>query len=298
MKVFVTGPTGFVGSVVVAELIRCGHQVLGLARSDSSAKALTAMGAKVHRGELEDLESLKSGAAAADGIIHCGFIHDFSRFKEVCEVEKQALEAMGSVLIGSDRPFVITSGTLLANPGHLATEEDRTPMTADDFPRVLTEQGADSLAERDVNTSLVRLSPSVHGTGDHGFVPMLINLAREKGEAAYIGEGNNRWSAVHRLDAAVLFRLALERAEKGARYHGAADEGIPFRDIATAIGKGLGVPVVSKSKEEAAGYFTWMVHFAGIDGPASSKLTRERLGWNPVQPGLLDDMQNGGYFQS
>ncbi len=298
MRVFVTGATGFVGSAVVQELVQAGHQVLGLARSDSAAKSLTAAGVEVHRGDLEDLESLRSGVASADGVIHTAFIHDFSRFKEVCEIESHAIEALGSALAGSDRSLLITLGTALLTPGRLATEEDVSVFTLDDFPRVATEQSALALVERGVRVSLVRLSPSVHGTGDHGFVPTLIQIARDKGVSAYVGDGANQWTAVHRLDAAHLFKLVLEKGSAGVRYHAVDEQGIAFRDIAEVIGRRLNIPVVSKSSEEAADHFGWFARFAGLDCPASSKLTQERLDWRPVQPSLLTDLGQGNYFTS
>jgi nucleoside-diphosphate-sugar epimerase len=298
MRVFLTGATGFIGSAIVPELINAGHQVLGLARSDAGAKSLAAAGAKVHRGDLEDLDSLRSGAAAADGVIHAGFIHDFSRFKEVSEVDRRAIETFGAAFAGSDRPIVIASGTALVSPGRLATEESVSTLTAADFPRVASEEAATSMATRGVRAALMRLSPTVHGDGDHGFVPTLINIAREKGVSAYIGDGRNRWNAVHRLDAARLFRLALEKATAGAKYHAVAEEGIAFRDIAEVIGRRLNIPVVSKSPEEAANHFGWIGAFAGLDCPASSKLTQERLGWHPAQPTLLTDLERGSYFKT
>ena len=296
MRVFLTGATGFIGSAIVPELINAGHQVIGLARSDAGAKSLAAAGAKVHRGDLEDLDSLHSGVAAADGVIHTGFNHDFSRFKEVCEIDRRVIETFGAALAGSDRPIVIASGTALVSPGRLATEESVSTITSADIPRIVTEDAATLMATRGVRAALMRLAPSVHGDGDHQFVPTLINIAREKGVSAYIGDGRNRWNAVHRLDAAHLFRLAVEKATSGARYHAVAEEGIAFRDIAEVIGRRLNIPVVSKSPEEAADHFGWIAAFAGLDCPASSKLTQERLGWRPVQPTLLTDLERGSYF--
>ena len=295
MRVFITGGTGFVGTAVVQELIRSGHEVIGLARSESASASLTEAGAEVHRGDLENLESLRSGAESADGVIHCGFIHDFSRFEEVCKVDGLAIEAMGAVLLNTNKPLIITSGTALVSPGQIATEEISPPFAPSGFPRASEEAGR-LFAERGVRVITVRLSPSVHGDGDHGFVPSLIGLAREKGASAYVGEGLNRWTAVHRLDAGVLYRLALEHGAPGSKFHGVAEEGIPFRDIAEAIGKGLNVPVVSKSPEEAAEHFGWFAGFAGLDCPASSKLTRERLSWIPTHCSLVQDLESGTYF--
>ncbi|MBB6501157.1 SDR family oxidoreductase [Pedobacter cryoconitis] len=294
MRVFVTGATGFIGTAIVQELISAGHQVLGLARSDASAQKLIEAGAEVHRGDLEDLESLRSGAAQSDGVIHAGFIHDFTRFKEVCEVDKLAIETIGKVLAGSDRPLIVTSGTALVSPGKLATE-DIIPTFNPAWPRA-SEQTADAVAALGVRTAAIRLSPSVHGDEDkHGFIPILVNVAREKGVSAYIGEGLNQWNAVHRMDAAHLFRLALENVALGTRFHASAEEAITVKTIAEAIGKQLNIPVVSISPEAAPEHFGWFAQMAAIDCPASSKLTQERLNWHPKHPKLLADIGNGIY---
>jgi nucleoside-diphosphate-sugar epimerase len=294
MRVFVTGATGFIGSAIVRELIDAGHQVLGLARSDAAAKSLHAAGADVHRGSLEDFESLRSGTAAADGVIHTAFIHDFSNYGPAAEADRRAIETLGGALAGSDRPLIVTSGTLLAQrKGLLATEED--PHDPN-FPRK-SEEEALALAAHGARASVLRLPPSVHGNGDHGFVPRLISIAHEKGVSAFIGDGLNRWPAVHRLDAAHLYRLVLEKGSAGATYHGVADEGAPTREIAEAIGRGLNVPVISKSHEAAGDHFGWIARFFGIDGPASSALTQERLGWRPVQPGIIADLNAEHYFE-
>jgi nucleoside-diphosphate-sugar epimerase len=291
MRVFVTGATGFIGSTLVPELISAGHQVLGLARSDAGAQSLAAAGAQVHRGDLEDLDSLRSGAAASDAVIHLAFIHDFSRFEANCAIDKRAIETLGAALAGSGRPLIVTSGTALAAPGRVATEDDRPAST---MPRV-SEQTAEALVAQGVRTSVVRL-PQVHDTIKQGLVTYLIALAREKEVSAYIGDGLNRWPAAHGIDAAHLYRLALEQGTAGARYHAVAEEGVPVREIAEAIARGLNIPAVSISREEAAGHFGWLAMFAGLDCPASSALTQQRLGWHPTaQPGMIEDLNHMHY---
>lgn len=289
MKVFVTGATGFVGSAVVRELVGAGHRVLGLARSDAGAAALAAAQVEVLRGSLEDLESLKRGAAAADGVIHTAFIHDFASYAANAEVDKVAITAMADTLAGTDKPLLVTAGCL-----GLPTEDASPPAG---FPRK-SEEAALAAAARGIRAMVIRLPPSVHGEGDHGFVPALVTFAREKGLSMYVGEGRNPWSAVHRLDAAKLYRLALEKGTSGARYHGIADEGIPTRQIAEIIGKRLGVPAVSKTPEEATRLLGFIGHVLSLGGHTSSARTRELLGWTPAEPGLVHDLEHGSYFDS
>ncbi|HEX8429826.1 MAG TPA: SDR family oxidoreductase [Longimicrobium sp.] len=293
MRVFVTGATGFIGSAIVPELLAGGHRVLGLARSEEGARSLLAAGAEVHRGDLEDLASLRAGAAVSDGVIHAGFNHDFSRFAENAEADRRAIEALGDVLRGSDRPLVVTSGIPLT-PGRVATEDD-VASGSGGSPRV-SEETAISLLERGVRVSVVRMSQA-HDRNKHGLGSFLIGVAREKGVSAYVGDGLNRWPAVHRLDTAPLYRLALEKGIAGARYHAVAEEGVPLREIAEAIGRGLEIPVVSLSPEEAAGHFGWLAFIAGMDVPASNRLTRERLGWSPSDvPGFIADLERSSEF--
>jgi nucleoside-diphosphate-sugar epimerase len=288
MRVFVTGATGFIGSTVVRELIDADYQVLGLARSDAGAQTLTAAGAEVQRGDLEDLESLRSGAASSDAVIHTAFRHDWSRFAESCELDKRAIEAIGAVLQGSSRPFIVTSGVGVAQ-GRAATEDDP-PLSSPSLPRV-SEVTALALVERGVHASVMRL-PQVHDTVKQGLVTYLVAIAGAKGVSAYIGDGQNRWPAAHVADVARLYRLALEKGTAGARYHAVAEEGVPLKDIATAIGRGLNVPVTSISQNQAQEHFGFLGFFAGRDALISSAQTRAKLGWNPAGPTLLTDVAN------
>jgi nucleoside-diphosphate-sugar epimerase len=297
MRVFVTGATGWVGSAVVDELLAAGHAVTGLARSDAAAAALASAGVAVQRGSLEDLESLRVGAAAADAVIHTAFNHDFSRFAENAAVERSAIDALLSALAGTSRTLIVTSGVALIAPGRLVTEDDVRDASGVSFPRD-PETAATTAAARGVRVSVIRLAPSVHGSGDHGFVSIVIGLDRERGVSAYAGDGNNRWPGVHRRDAARLYRLALERGAERAVYHAVAEEGARFRDIAEIIGRRLNIPVVSKSGGDLDAHFGWFTRFAQIDAPASSAETRRALGWNPVEASLLDDLDSAAYFPS
>jgi len=305
MKIFVTGATGFVGSAVVQELIGAGHQVVGLARSDASAALLEAAGADVHRGTLDDLDSLKRGAEASDGVIHAGYNHDWLRaapsdfvaaIAAAAETDRRAIETLGEALAGSGRPLVVTSGTALVAPGRMATEETAAPSDPS-FPRV-SEPVALTMAARQVRVSVVRLPPSVHGAGDHGFVPGLIGIARGKGVSGYVEAGSNRWPAVHRLDAARVYRLALEKAPAGSRLHAVADEGVALCDIAAVIGRQLNLPVISVRSDQAAQHFGALTRFVALDCPASSALTQQLLEWRPAQPGLIEDLEQAHYFAS
>ena len=304
MRVFVTGTTGFVGSAIAQELIQNGHQVLGLARSEQAAAKLESNGIEVLSGDLDNLAALRQGARECDAVIHAGFKTSFRANDEAakrlqnCEHDFLVIETMGKALQGTQRPFIVTSGTALVMPGKMAQETDCSTLTVEQFSRVLTEQAAEAVADREVCISVIRLSPTVHGEGDHGFIPLLINIAREKGVSAYVGAGENRWSAVHRLDAARLYRLALTNKVPGARFHAVAELSIPFREIAMAIGHGLGVPAVSISADEAVAHFGWFSHFAGLDAPASAEKTREQLGWEPVEATLATDLNGIHYFSN
>jgi nucleoside-diphosphate-sugar epimerase len=295
MRIFVTGATGFVGTAVVQELLRAGHEVLGLARSDAAAQSLVAAGAKAYRAQLEDLESLCRAADESDGVIHTGFNHDFSKFKENCELDRKVIEALGSALAPTDRPLIITSAIGVLPPGGRVTEETK-PASPSPNPRATSEEAARALIERGACASIVRLPPSVHGEGDHGFVPILIKIAREKKASVFIDSGANRWPAVHRLDAARVYRLALDKAARGAYYHAVAEEGVAFREIAEVIGRRLKVPVIGKSPQEAARHFTWFAHFASLNVLAPSEQTQAKLGWRPTQPGLIADLDRSAYF--
>jgi nucleoside-diphosphate-sugar epimerase len=296
MRVFLTGATGFIGAAIVRELLAAGHEVLGLARSDDAANTLARLGVAAHRGELSDTDSLAAGARACEGVIHTAFIHDFSAYAAAAETDRRAVEALASALEGSGKPFVVTSGTALLAPGRIGTEEDAPAPGSAAGLRAASEATALAAAGRGVRVSVVRLPPSVHGLSDHGFVPALIDIARRTGVSAFIDDGANRWPAVHRLDAARLFRLALEKAAPRLRLHGVAEEGVALCAIAQAIGAGLGVPVRSLAKDEARTHFDWLAGFVAIDNPTSSALTRAALGWCPEESGLLTDIKESRYF--
>lgn len=295
MKIFVTGATGFIGSAVTQELLGAGHQVLGLARSDGSARWLQAAGAEVHRGDLEDVPGLRRGAAASDAVIHTAFIHDFSQFAKNSAVDKRAIEALGEALAGSERPLLVTAGLPFGTQGRIATEADSPAPVSETFPRA-SEHAAAALEARGVRATVVRL-PQVHDTAKQGLVSYAIQVARAKGVSAYVGEGRNRWAAVHRFDAARLYRLALEGGTPGARYHAIAEEGVTSREIAEAIARGLGVPAVSVTPAEAVAHFGWLAAFMGLDLAASSERTRKALGWNPTGPGLIADLDRMQYAE-
>ncbi|HEX4246626.1 MAG TPA: SDR family oxidoreductase [Pseudonocardia sp.] len=304
MRVFVTGASGWLGSAVVPELIGAGHEVTGLARSDTSAAALTAAGAQVRLGDLDDLDGLRRGATESDGVIHLAFRHDLAfsgDFPAAIDADRRAIEAFGDALAGSDRPLVIASGLLGFTPGQVTTEEDGHGRGTEDGGPAARHANAEltlSLASRGVRSSVLRLPPTCHGDGDNGFMATLVGIAREKGVSGYLGDGSNRWSAAHRLDVAHLFRLAVEHAPAGSTLHAAAEEGVPIREIAEVIGRHLDLPVVSVSPDEATAHFSWLAGFLGIDGPASSTRTRALLGWQPTHPGLIEDLEKGHYFHA
>jgi nucleoside-diphosphate-sugar epimerase len=310
MRVFVTGASGWIGSAVVDELLGSGHEVIGLARSDESAAAIVAVGAQAHRGSLDDLESLRTGAADSDGVIHLAFNHELAftgSFKGAADADRLAIETFADVLAGSDRPLVIASGTLGLSVDGIATEldghgiETQTQVAAHgEGPRTRLETAEFTLAlaSRGIRSSVVRLPPTNHGDGDSGFIATLIGIARDKGVAGYLGDGSNRWPAVHRLDSAHLFCLAVENAPAGSTLHAVADEGVPFRDIAGVMGRHLNVPVAAIPAESAGEHFTWLAGFVGIDNPTSSAITRELLSWEPTRPGLIEDLDEGHYFTS
>jgi nucleoside-diphosphate-sugar epimerase len=297
MRVFVTGASGWIGSAVVPELLEAGHEVVGLARSDEAVATLTAAGATAQRGSLDDLESLRAGAEASDGVIHLAFNHDFSDMAGAGRTERAAIEMLGDTLAGSDRPLLFASGVALIAPGRVVTERDAPAMSGPDSPRGGSEHLALGYAERGVRSVSLRFAPTVHGDGDHGFISTIVAVAREKGTSGYVGDGSNRWPAVHRLDVARMIGLALEKAPAGSVVHGVGEEGVPARQIAEVIGRGLNVPVTSVAPPDVAAHFGWIGAIFGLDIPASSALTQEMLGWAPAHPGLLEDLEAGYYFR-
>ena len=296
MYVFVTGASGFVGSAIVKELLTAGHEVLGLVRSTANAEKLKLMGAQVLLGNINDLAVITQGAKQCDATIHTAFNHDFSQYKASCEADRIVINALGDALIDTKKPLVITSGVALLSYGRTVNEDDVLPAGADLVPRAASEEAAAEVGAKGVNVYVVRLPPSVHGDGDHGFVPMVIDMARDKGASAYVADGKNRWPAVHRLDAAVLYRLIVEKQPTLKVFHAVAETGIPFMEIATAVGRGLNLPVVSKTSAEAVEHFGWLLHFATIDCPASSEKTRNALNWEPKASGLIFDINTANYF--
>jgi nucleoside-diphosphate-sugar epimerase len=296
MRVFVTGASGWIGAAVVADLIEAGHEVAGLARSDASAAAVQDAGAVVIRGSLDDLDTLTAAATAADGVIHTAYVHDFSQMEAAAVTDRRVITTLGAALEGSDRPLVVTTGTGVLQPGRPVREDDRHDPSTPGHPRRENETVALELADRGVRVSVVRPAPSVHGEGDHGFVARLVDIARERGASGYVADGANRWAAVHRLDTARLYRMALEQAPAGSVYHAVGEEGVATRDIADVIARHLNLPLVSVDPGDAAEHFGWLGAFFSWDAPASNTLTRERLGWEPTHQGLLADLDEGFYF--
>jgi nucleoside-diphosphate-sugar epimerase len=296
MRVFVTGASGWIGAAVVAELIEAGHEVAGLARSDASAAAVQEAGAEVIRGSLDDLDTLTAAATAADGVIHTAYVHDFSQMEAAAATDRRVITTLGAALEGSGRPLVVTTGTGVLQPGRPVSEDDRHDPSTPGHPRRENESVALGLAARGVRVSVVRPAPSVHGEGDHGFVARLVDIARERGASGYVADGANRWAAVHRLDTARLYRMALEQGPAGSVYHAVGEEGVATREIAEVIARHLNLPLVSVDPGEAADHFGWLGAFFSWDAPASNALTRERLGWEPTHQGLLADLEEGFYF--